>query len=97
VRESREFPGSEVCGEKQNAFAACVGALEVFKAFIDDYARDILARVTGKEAEFGELASEGYELAAKQPATVALRHFREDQSQVTQAYATQAPMNGIDG
>jgi hypothetical protein len=97
VRESREFPGSEVRGEKQNTFAARVGTLEVFKAFIDDYPGDILAGVTGKEAEFGELASEGYELAAKQPATVALRHFGEGQSQVTQAYATQASMNCIDG
>ena len=57
VGEGGEFPGSEVGGEKENAFAARVSALEVFKTVIDNDTRDIFAGVAGEEADFGELAS----------------------------------------
>jgi len=77
VSEGGEFPGSEVSGEKEDAFAASVGALEVFKSVIDDNAGDVFTGVTREEADFGELASEGDEFAAKQAAALALRHFRE--------------------
>ena len=69
-----------MAGEKEDSFAASVGALVVFKAVIDDDARDIFARVAGKEADFGELASEGDEFSAKQAAAFALRHFWEGES-----------------
>ena len=71
VREGGEFPGAEVSGEKKDAFAAGVGALEVFEAVVDDYAGDILASVAGEEADFGELAAEGNEFSAKQAAALA--------------------------
>jgi hypothetical protein len=77
VSEGGEFPGSEVSGEKKNAFAAGVGALEVFKSVVDDDAGDVFAGVTREEADFGELASEGDEFASKQAAAIARRHFRE--------------------
>src|SRR5208282_2838819 len=54
VCERGEFPGSEVSGEKEDAFAASVGALEVFKAVIDHDAGNIFAGVTGEETDFGE-------------------------------------------
>src|SRR6266403_5863880 len=57
VSEGREFPGSEVSGEIEDAFAASVGALEVFKSVIDDDAGDIFTGVAREEADFGELAS----------------------------------------
>jgi hypothetical protein len=97
VSEGREFPGSEVSGEKQNAFAASVGALEIFKAVIDNDAGDIFAGVAREEADFRKLASEGDELAANHAAALALRHFREGESEVTQADATQASVNRVDG
>ena len=77
VSEGGEFPGAEMAGEKQDPFAASIGALEVFKSVIDDYAGDIFAGVAREEADFGELASEGDEFAAKQAAALALLHFRE--------------------
>jgi len=77
VSEGREFPGSEVSGEKEDAFAASVGALEVFKSVIDDNAGDVFTGVTREEADFGELASEGDEFAAKQAAARTRRHFGE--------------------
>ena len=52
-------------GQKEDAFAASVGALEVFETVIDDYARNILAGVAGKEADFGELAPEGDKFSAQ--------------------------------
>ena len=76
VGEGGEFPGSEVSGEEEDAFAAGIGALEVFEAVVDDDARDIFAGVAGEEADFGELASEGDEFAAKQAAAFALRAYR---------------------
>jgi|SRR6266852_2504325 len=97
VSESGEFPGSEVSGEKKDAFAASVGALEVFKAVIDDDVGDIFAGVAREEADFGELAAERDEFAAKQAAALALRHFGEGESQVAQADATQASVNGVYG
>jgi hypothetical protein len=97
VREGGEFPGSEVACEKQNAFAASVGALEVFKAVIDDDARDIFASVAGEEANLGELASEGNEFSAHETATLAWRHFRKSESQVAQTDATQASVDSVDG
>jgi hypothetical protein len=97
VSESGELPGAEVSGEKNNAFAASVGALEVFKAVIDDYAGDIFSGVTREEADFGELAAEGDEFAAKQAAAGALRHFREGERQIAQADAAQASVNRVDG
>jgi hypothetical protein len=97
VSESGELPGAEVSGEKKNAFAASVGALEVFKTVIDDYAGDIFSGVTREEADFGELAAEGDEFAAKQAAAGALRHFREGESQIAQADAAQASVNRVDG
>jgi hypothetical protein len=86
-----------MASEKENSFATSVGALEVFKAVVDDYARDIFAGVAGKEADFGELASEGDELSANQAAALAWRHFREGESQVALADTTQASMNRVDG
>jgi hypothetical protein len=86
-----------VTGEKKNAFAASVGALEVFKCIIDDDAGDIFASVAREEADFGELASEGDEFAAEETAALARRHFREGESQVAQADATQASVNRVDG
>jgi hypothetical protein len=97
VSKGGEFPGSEVSGEKEDAFAASVGALEVFKAVIDDYAGDVFAGVAREEADFGELASERNEFAAKQAAALALRHFREGESQVAQADAAQPSVNSVDG
>jgi hypothetical protein len=97
VSEGGEFPGSEVSGEKKNTLAASVGALEVFKSVIDDDAGDIFVGVAREEADFGELASEGDEFASKQAAAGALRHFREGESQVAEADATQTPVNRVDG
>src|SRR5208337_2760550 len=97
VSESGKLPGSEVAGEKQDAFAASVGALEIFKAVIDDDAGDIFAGVAREEADLGELASEGDEFAANQAAALAGRHFWEGKSQVAQANAAQASVNGVDG
>ncbi len=53
VCERGEFPGPEVSGEKEDAFAASVGALEVLKAIIDHDAGNIFAGETGEEADFG--------------------------------------------
>jgi hypothetical protein len=75
--EGGEFPGAEVCGEKEDAFAAGVGALEIFESFIDDDAGGIFAGVTREEADFGELASERDEFAAQDAAALTLRHFGE--------------------
>ena len=97
VGEGGELPGSEVSGEEEDAFAAGVGALEVFESVIDDDAGDIFAGVAREEADFGELASEGDEFAAKQAAAFALRHFREGESQVAQADAAQASVKRVDG
>jgi hypothetical protein len=85
-----------VSGKKQNAFAASIGALEVFEAVIDDDAGNIFAGVAGKKADLGELASQGNELAANQAAALVRRHFREGESQVAHADATQAPVNRVD-
>jgi hypothetical protein len=85
-----------VSSKKENAFAAGVGALEVFKAVVDDDAGDIFTGVAGEKADFCELASERDELAAKQAAALALRHFREGDSQVTESDPAQASVNRID-
>ncbi len=97
MSECGEFPGSEVGGEKQNAFAASVRALEVLKAIIDNDARDIFTGVAGEEADFGELASKRNEFTANQAAALARRHFGEGESQVAQADATQASVRNVDG
>jgi hypothetical protein len=97
VKEGGEFPCSEVSGEKEDAFAASVGALEVFEAVIDNDSRDIFAGVAGEETDLGELASERNKLAAQQVAALAFRHFREGQRQVAQADIAQASVNGVDG
>jgi hypothetical protein len=97
MSEGGEFPGSEVSSEKKNAFAASVRALEVFEAVVDYDAGDIFAGVAREEADFGELASEGDEFAAKQAAALAGRHFREGESQIAQADVTQASVKRVDG
>jgi hypothetical protein len=97
VSESGEFPGSQVSGKKQDPFAASVGALEVLKALIDDDAGHIFAGVAREEADFGELASERNEFAAKKAAALRLRHFGEGEGQVAQADAPQASVNRVDG
>jgi hypothetical protein len=96
VSEGGKFPGSEVSGEKQNAFATSVSALEVLKSVIDDDTRDIFAGVAGKKADFGKLASEGDEFAANQAAALARRHFGKGETQIAEADATKAPVNRID-
>ena len=75
VGEGGEFPGSEVSGEKEDAFAASVGTFEIFKAFVDDDAGDIFFGVAGEETDFGELASEGDEFSANDAAAIGLRTF----------------------
>src|SRR5208337_2907502 len=97
VGEGGKLPSAEVSGKKQNAFAPCVGALEVFKAVVDDYARDIFAGVAGEEADLGKLASEGDEFAANQAAALARRHFGKSESQIAQADPAQASVNRING
>jgi hypothetical protein len=94
--EGAELPGSEVSGEKQDAFAALVGAFVVFEALIDDRTRNIFTGVTGEEADFGQLTPERDELSAKQAAAIGIRDFREGESEVAEADATQASVNCVD-
>jgi hypothetical protein len=82
-------------GEKQNAFAASVSALEVFKTIIDDDAGDIFAGVAGEEADFGKLPSEGDEFAANQVTALARRHLGEGDSQVAHGNAAQAAVKQV--
>src|SRR5208337_5106685 len=96
MKEGGEFPGSEVAGEKQNALAASVRALEIFKALIGNDAGRVFAGVAREEADFGELASEGDEFAAQQAAALGRRHFREGESQVAEADAAQASVDEVD-
>ena len=79
------------------SLSASIRALEIFKAVIDDNAGNIFTRVTGEEANLGELASERNELAPKQAAALAERHFREGESEVAQPDATQASVKLVDG
>jgi hypothetical protein len=66
-----------VSGEKENAFAASVGALEIFEAIVDDDAGDIFARVARKKANLGKLPPERNELSAHDLATFVRGHFGE--------------------
>ena len=77
VREGGKFPCPEVSGEKENAFAAGVGALKIFEAIVDDDLRNIFARVPGEKADFGELAAEGDKFSAQQFAAFARAAFPE--------------------
>jgi hypothetical protein len=86
-----------VSGEKEDAFAARIGALEVFKAVINDDAGNIFASVTREEANFGKLAPERNELPAKQAASLVLGHFRKRKSQIAQTHTAQAAIDRIDG
>jgi hypothetical protein len=97
VGEGGEFPGPDVSGEKEYAFAAGIGALEVLKALVDDYAGNIFASEAGEEADLGELASEGYEFSAKQAAAFGWRHVGEGDGKVAEADATEASVDGVDG
>jgi hypothetical protein len=83
-------------GKKQNAFPASVGALEVLKAVINDDAGNIFASVAREETDFGQLAAKGDKFAAQQAATLTLGHFREGESQIAQADATQTSVCGAD-
>src|ERR1017187_8868343 len=97
VSEGRDFPGSEMSGEKENAFAPSVGALKIFKAVVDDDAGDIFARVARKEADLGKLPPQRNELSAHDAATLVRRHFGEGQSQVAESDSTQASVGSVDG
>src|SRR5580692_4130304 len=97
VSESGKLPCSEMPGEKDDAFTASIGALEVFKSVIDDNARDIFARVAREEADLRQLASERNKLSAQQTAALSDRHFRERKSKIAQANVAQAPINRIYG
>src|SRR5208282_1668972 len=97
VKESREFPGSEMSREKQDALAASISALEVFEAVIDNNARNVLRGVTGKQADFRKLASQGDELSPNQAAPLALGHIRKGNRQIAQADPPQPSVNRIDG
>ena len=48
VSKGSQLPGAHVSGEKEYAFAAAAGGVEVLKAVEDHYALDILARVFWK-------------------------------------------------
>jgi hypothetical protein len=94
--EGGKFPSADVSGKKEDTFAASVGAIEIFEAFVDHDARDIFFGVAGKETEFGELASEGDEFSANDAAAIGFRHFREGDRQVAKANAAEASVDGVD-
>src|SRR5260221_10758511 len=94
--EGREFPGTQMGGQKENAFTARKRSFEVFEAFVNDYLAYILARVVGEEADFGELASQGHVFAAQNAASLAARHFWKSQGQVAHSHAAQASMEKVD-
>jgi hypothetical protein len=82
VSEGGKFPGSQMSGQKQNAFAPGIGALEVFEAVIDDHACDIFFRVSREEADLSELTSEGNEFSANYPALLAWVHLGKGEREV---------------
>jgi len=94
--EGGKFPCADVSGEKEDAFAARVGAIEIFEAFVNDGAGDIFFGVAGKETEFGELASERDEFSANDAAAIGFRHFREGDGQVAEADAAETSVDGVD-
>ena len=99
VREGGEFPGSEVGGEKENAFAASVGALEVLKAIIDNDARGIFDGCSGGR---GRLRRVGVRAEINSPRT-RRRRSRGDISGKASARlrvkpdATEASVNSVHG
>jgi len=95
--EGGEFPGPDVPGEEEDAFAAGVRALEIFESVIDDDPGDVLASVAGEEADFGELAAQRDELAAQQASAFALGHFRKRKLKIAQADTPQSTVKGVDG
>ncbi len=82
--------------QKQNAFAAGAGALEVFKTVVHDDAVDVFAGVTREQAELGELAAEGDVFSAKNTAAIARVHFGEGEGEVAHADAAQSSVNEVD-
>jgi hypothetical protein len=94
--ERREFPASQVPSQEKHAFTPGKRALVILEAVIDDNIGDILTRVTGKEAELSELASQRNVFTAKNPAPVTKRHFGKGDLQVAHPDAAQAPMKEID-
>src|ERR1022692_3670974 len=97
VGEGRQFPGSQVRGEKQYALAAGLGAFVVFESVVDDDVGDIFAGVTGKEADFGKLASERDEFSAHKTAAIFEGQFWKGQCEVAHADGAQAAVNMVDG
>ena len=93
--EGGEFPGAEVSSQKQNAFAAGVGALEVLEPVVDYDAGDVFARVAGEKADFGELASERNENTAQDAASLAATHLGEREGEVAHADSAQASVKQV--
>src|SRR5262245_40714012 len=83
--------------QEQYALASGIGALVVFKAVVNNHAAHILLRVSGKQADFRQLASQGREDTAQDLATLAGSFVRECQQQIAKAGATEPRMQQVDG
>src|SRR5947208_480893 len=96
MRESRELPRTQVSGEKQNSFAAGQRALEVFESFVHDRFADVLARVFGEQADFGNLAAKRCEYPAQNFLSLPPALFRKRQLQVAHAHTPELGVQEID-
>ena len=96
MSKSREFPRSQVRGQKQHAFAARQGALEVLESVVDHDLADILTGVLGEKTDFRQLASEGSKNAPEDPGALTAALLRKCQREVAHAHPPQPDVQQVD-
>src|SRR5882757_7646205 len=94
--EGREFPCAQMGRQKKNSLATCDGALEVLEPVVNHYLSNVLGRVVGEEADFGELTSEGDVFASKDAAPFHMGYLWKSQGQVAHAHVAQASVEQVD-
>ncbi len=101
VVEAGEFPGPEVAGEDEDAFAAGAGGEEVLEAFVAEEGFGVGSGGAGHAAELRELLAEEVEEGAEDALAVGVGFFREREGEVAEADAAEArdgvPGEGSDG
>src|SRR5580692_9371307 len=94
--EGRKLPRAEVAGEEQHAFPAGFRLFVVFESVVDDDFLDVLERVAGKLADFGELASQRSEFSTQDAGALGIAFLGKSHGQIAHADFSQAGVKEID-
>src|ERR1019366_656228 len=95
VEEGTDLPSSKMSGEEEHTLAALLGRFEIFEALVHGNLGNVFPGVAGKEAGFGEQASQRDVDTTQNPTAFFRRFLREGQLEVAHSDPAQSAVQMV--